>query len=71
MYVLESPIHADVALIKAEARDRWGIWSTQNRAQLGRSWRWPPSHGGIGARDRRHSVMDPENIVTPDLRERS
>ena len=24
MYVLESPIHADVALIKAERGDRWG-----------------------------------------------
>jgi 3-oxoadipate CoA-transferase, alpha subunit len=42
-YVLEYPIHAEVALIKAEAGDRWAISRTaRRRATSGRSWRRPP-----------------------------
>jgi hypothetical protein len=42
-YVLESPIHADFALIKACAATAGAIWSTARpRATSARSWRWPP-----------------------------
>ncbi|GHK51919.1 hypothetical protein KPZU09_16550 [Klebsiella pneumoniae] len=46
-YVLEYPIKADFALIKAHRGDRWGNWSiARRRATLARSWRQrrkPPS----------------------------
>ena len=38
-YVLESPIHADYALIKAERGDRWGNLTYRMTARnFGRSW---------------------------------
>lgn len=41
-YVLEYPINADFALIKAHQADRWGIWCTAKRHEtLVRSWRPP------------------------------
>ena len=41
-YVLECPIYADVALIKAERADRWGNLTYRKAARnFGRSWRWP------------------------------
>ncbi len=46
-YVLEYPIKADFALIKAHQGDRWATWSiARRRATLARSWRQrrkPPS----------------------------
>ena len=55
-YVLEYPIHADFALIKADRADRWGnLAYRKTRAQLRRrSWRAAAKmHGRAGARDRR------------------
>ena len=43
MHVLESPLHADVALIKAERGDRWGNLVYRKTATSGRSWRRRPS----------------------------
>ena len=40
-YVLEYPIKADFALIKAYKGDRWGIWFTVNlHVTLAQSWPW-------------------------------
>ena len=69
MYVLESPIHADVALIKAEAGDRWGNLVYRKTAR---------NFGPIKAMAARLTVasvheivelgeLDPEHIVTPGI----
>ena len=69
MYVLEHPIHADVALIKAERGDRWGNLTYRKTAR---------NFGPIMATAARLSVasvheivplgsIDPETVVTPGL----
>ena len=69
MYVLEMPIHADVALIKAEAGDRWGNLVYRKAAR---------NFGPIMASAARLTVasvhdivdlgaLDPESIVTPGI----
>jgi 3-oxoadipate CoA-transferase alpha subunit len=69
MYVLESPLHADVALIKAERGDRWGNLTYRKTAR---------NFGPIMAMAARLTVasvheivelgaLDPEAIVTPGI----
>ena len=69
MYVLEMPIHADVALIKAEAGDRWGNLVYRKAAR---------NFGPIMATAAKvmiasvHDIvelgsLDPEAIVTPGI----
>ena len=69
MYVLEMPIHADVALIKAETGDRWGNLVYRKAAR---------NFGPIMASAARvtvasvHNVvelgaLDPEAVVTPGI----
>ena len=69
MYVLESPIHADVALIKAERGDRWGNLTYRKTAR---------NFGPIMAMAAKLTVasvhevvelgeLDPENIITPGI----
>jgi 3-oxoadipate CoA-transferase alpha subunit len=69
MYVLESPIHADVALIKAERGDRWGNLTYRKTAR---------NFGPIMATAAAVTVasvhdfvqlgeLDPESIVTPGI----
>ncbi len=69
MYVLESPIHGDVALVKAEAGDRWGNLTYRKAAR---------NFGPVMAMAARHTVasvfeiaelgaLDPETIVTPGI----
>jgi 3-oxoadipate CoA-transferase alpha subunit len=69
MYVLESPIYADLALIKAETGDRWGNLVYRKTAR---------NFGPIMATAAKHTVasvhevvelgaLDPENIVTPGI----
>jgi 3-oxoadipate CoA-transferase alpha subunit len=69
MYVLESPIHADLALIKAETGDRWGNLVYRKTAR---------NFGPIMATAAKHTVasvhevvelgaLDPEHIVTPGI----
>ncbi|MCW7539021.1 3-oxoacid CoA-transferase subunit A [Aquabacterium sp. A7-Y] len=69
MYVLELPIHADVALIKAERGDRWGNLVYRKTAR---------NFGPIMASAARLTVasvyevvelgtLDPETVVTPGL----
>ena len=69
MYVLESPIHADFALIKAERGDRWGNLNYRMTAR---------NFGPIMAMAAKVSIatvheiaelgqMDPETVVTPGL----
>jgi len=68
-YVLEQPIHADVALIKAERGDRWGNLTYRMTAR---------NFGPIMAAAARTTIatvhefvelgtLDPESIVTPGL----
>jgi 3-oxoadipate CoA-transferase alpha subunit len=68
-YVLEYPIHGDVALIKAERGDRWGNLTYRKAAR---------NFGPVMAMASRRTVasvheiaelgtMDPETIVTPGL----
>jgi len=68
-YVLEYPIHADVALIKAEAGDRWGNLVYRKAAR---------NFGPVMAMAARKTVatvheivelgsLDPEAIVTPGI----
>ena len=68
-YVLESPIHADVALVKAEKGDRWGNLTYRKAAR---------NFGPIMASAARCAVaqvyetvelgaLDPEIIVTPGI----
>jgi 3-oxoadipate CoA-transferase alpha subunit len=68
-YVLEMPIHADVALIKAEAGDRWGNLIYRKAAR---------NFGPIMAMAARKTVasvhevvelgaLDPEHVVTPGI----
>ena len=69
MYVLESPIHADVALIKAERGDRWGNLTYRMTAR---------NFGPIMAMAAKRAIasvheivalgeLDPETIVTPGI----
>lgn len=68
-YVLEYPIHGDLALIKAECGDRWGNLTYRMAAR---------NFGPVMAAAARHAVasvhelvplgaLDPENIVTPGI----
>ena len=68
-YVLEYPIHADVALIKAERGDRWGNLEYRKAAR---------NFGPVMATAAKHTVatvheivelgqMNPEHIVTPGI----
>ncbi|MBK6852473.1 MAG: 3-oxoacid CoA-transferase subunit A [Burkholderiales bacterium] len=69
MYVFESPIHADVALIKAERGDRWGNLTYRKTAR---------NFGPVMATAAKVTVatvheivdlgaLDPEVVVTPGL----
>jgi 3-oxoadipate CoA-transferase, alpha subunit len=69
MYVFESPIHADVALIKAEAGDRWGNLVYRKTAR---------NFGPVMATAAKRTVasvhqvvelgaLEPEHIVTPGI----
>jgi 3-oxoadipate CoA-transferase alpha subunit len=69
MYVLEAPIHADLALIKAEHGDRWGNLTYRKTAR---------NFGPIMAMAAKLTVasvhefvelgaLDPEAIVTPGI----
>ncbi len=69
MYVFESPIHADAALIKAEAGDRWGNLVYRKTAR---------NFGPVMAMAAKCTVasvhdvvdlgaLDPEHIVTPGI----
>jgi len=69
MYVLESPIHAELALIKAERGDRWGNLTYRKTAR---------NFGPIMAMAAKVTVasvhefvelgeLDPEHIVTPGI----
>jgi 3-oxoadipate CoA-transferase alpha subunit len=68
-YVLEYPIHGDVALIKAERGDRWGNLTYRMSAR---------NFGPVMATAAKHTVatvhevvelgaLDPETIVTPGI----
>jgi 3-oxoadipate CoA-transferase alpha subunit len=68
-YVLEYPIHGDLALIKAERGDRWGNLTYRQAAR---------NFGPVMATAARHTVasvheivplgaLDPEAIVTPGI----
>jgi len=68
-YVLEYPIHGDVALIKAEKGDRWGNLTYRMAAR---------NFGPVMATAARHTIatvhevvplgtLDPEAIVTPGI----
>ena len=69
MYVLESPIHADLALIKAERGDRWGNLTYRKTAR---------NFGPIMAMAAKVAIatvhelvplggLDPEAVVTPGI----
>jgi 3-oxoadipate CoA-transferase alpha subunit len=69
MYVFESPIHADAALIKAEAGDRWGNLVYRKTAR---------NFGPVMAMAAKCTVasvhevvelgaLDPEHVVTPGI----
>jgi 3-oxoadipate CoA-transferase alpha subunit len=69
MYVFEKPIHADVALIKAERGDRWGNLTYRKAAR---------NFGPVMAMAAQHTIasvfeivelgdLDPEAIVTPGI----
>jgi 3-oxoadipate CoA-transferase alpha subunit len=69
MYVLESPLHADFALIKAEKGDRWGNLTYRMTAR---------NFGPVMAMAAKTTVasvhevvplgsLDPESVVTPGL----
>jgi 3-oxoadipate CoA-transferase, alpha subunit len=69
MYVFESPIHADFALIKAEQGDRWGNLTYRKTAR---------NFGPIMAMAAKVSIasvhevldlgsIDPEHVITPGL----
>lgn len=68
-YVLEYPIHGDVALVKAEAGDRWGNLVYRKAAR---------NFGPVMATAATHTIatvheirelgeLDPESIVTPGI----
>jgi 3-oxoadipate CoA-transferase alpha subunit len=69
MYVLEHPIHADLALIKAERGDRWGNLTYRKAAR---------NFGPVMATAAKQTVasvheivalgaLDPESVVTPGI----
>ena len=69
MFVYETPIHADLALIKAERGDRWGNLTYRKAAR---------NFGPVMATAAKRTVatvhelvslgeLDPEHIVTPGI----
>src|SRR5436190_17984975 len=69
MYVFETPIHADVALIKAEAGDRWGNLVYRKTARnfgpvmaMAAKLTLAPVHEIVELGE-----LDPEHIVTPGI----
>jgi 3-oxoadipate CoA-transferase alpha subunit len=69
MYVLELPIHADVALIKAERGDRWGNLTYRKTARNFGPIMAMAAHLTVASV---HEVvalggLDPEHIVTPGI----
>jgi 3-oxoadipate CoA-transferase alpha subunit len=69
MYVYETPIHADLALIKAERGDRWGNLTYRKAAR---------NFGPVMAMAARKTVatvyaqaelgeIDPETVITPGI----
>ena len=68
-YVYETPIHGDVALIKAEAGDRWGNLTYRKAAR---------NFGPVMAMAAKQTIatvyelkelgeLDPENVITPGI----
>ena len=69
-YVLEYPIHADYALIKADRADRWGNLTYRMTARnFGADHgRGGEMHRGAGARDRASSASSiRRRVVTPGI----
>ena len=69
MYVFESPIHADFALIKAEQGDRWGNLTYRKTARYFGPIRAMAAKVAIASV---HEVLelgaiDPEHVITPGL----
>src|SRR5450830_271597 len=69
MYVFESPIHADFALIKAEQGDRWGNLTYR---KPGRNFGPILAMAAKGSIASVHEVLDlgsidPEHVITPGL----
>ena len=69
MYVFESPIHADFALIKAERGDRWGNLTYRKSA---RNFGPAMAMAGTVTVAEVHDLVplgeiDPEAIVTPGI----
>jgi 3-oxoadipate CoA-transferase alpha subunit len=69
MYVLESPLHADVALIKAERGDRWGNLTYRKTARnFGPIMAMAATATVASVHDFvRLGELDPESIVTPGI----
>ena len=69
MYVLEHPIHADVALIKAERGDRWGNLTYRKTARNFGPIMAAAAKLGIASVHQIAALgeIDPEIVVTPGL----
>jgi 3-oxoadipate CoA-transferase, alpha subunit len=69
MYVFESPLHADVALIQAEAADRWGNLTYRKTARnFGPAMAMAAKMTVAAVHDIVElGEMDPEHIVTPGI----
>jgi 3-oxoadipate CoA-transferase, alpha subunit len=69
MYVFERPLHADVALIQAEAADRWGNLTYRKTARnFGPAMAMAAKMTVAAVHDVVElGAMDPEHIVTPGI----
>ena len=69
MYVFESPLHADVALIQAEAADRWGNLTYRKTARnFGPAMAMAAKMTVAAVHDIVElGALDPEHIVTPGI----
>jgi len=69
-YVLESPLHGDLALIKAERSDRWGNLTYRKAARNVRAGdgQWPPAPTVASVHELVElGSLDPESVVTPGI----
>ncbi|WP_417839569.1 3-oxoacid CoA-transferase subunit A [Tritonibacter scottomollicae] len=67
-YVLEAPLHADFALLRAERGDKWGNLSYHATARnFNPVMAMAARHAVAEVRDLSDDPLDPEHVVTPGI----
>lgn len=67
-YVLEAPLHADFALLRADRGDKWGNLSFHATARnFNPVMAMASRHAVAEVRELSEQPLDPEHVVTPGI----